>query len=78
MFEELEAHQEKAMAHEGSLKCEYKSYFFPELISLSVEEARARRRLLSDMISHETSRTVTYLSAKSYICLRRVIFIHGG
>ena len=38
MFEELEAHQEKAMAHEGSLKCEYKSYLFPELISLSVEK----------------------------------------
>ena len=38
MFEELEAHQEKAMAQEGSLKCEYKSFFFPELISLSVEE----------------------------------------
>ena len=38
MFEELEAHQEKAMAQEGSLKCEYKLYLFPELISLSVEE----------------------------------------
>ena len=38
MFEELEAHQEKAMAQEGSLKCEYKSYFFHELSSLSVEE----------------------------------------
>ena len=38
MFEELEAHQEKAMALEGSLKCEYKSYLFPELTGLSVEE----------------------------------------
>ena len=38
MFEELEAYQEKAMAHEGSLKCDYQSYFFPELISLSVEK----------------------------------------
>ena len=38
MFEELEAHQEKAMAQEGSLMCKYKSYFFPESISFSVEE----------------------------------------
>ena len=38
MFEKLEADKEKAMAQEGSLKCKYKSYFFPELSSLSVEE----------------------------------------
>ena len=38
MFEKLEAHQEKAMVQEGSLMCKYKSYFFPESISLSVEE----------------------------------------
>ena len=77
MFEELEAHQEKAMAQEGSLKCEYKSYLFPELISLSVEELERKEGSYA-MISHETSRTVTYLRAKSYICPRRVIFIHGG
>ena len=35
MFEELEVHQEKAMAQEGSLKCEYKSYLlFPTLAVL--------------------------------------------
>ena len=75
MFEELEAHQEKAMAQEGSLKCEYKSYFFPELSSLSVEELERKE---GSYRPHETSRTVTYLRAKSYICPRRVIFIHGG
>ena len=78
MFEELEAHQEKAMSQEGSLKCEYKSYLFPRVDQPLCREARARRRLLSAMIRHETSRTVTYLRAKSYICPRRVIFIHGG
>ena len=42
MFEELEAHQEKAMAQEESLKCKYKSYFFPELVSFSVEELQRK------------------------------------
>ena len=70
MFEELEAHQEKAMAQEGSLKCEYKSYFFPELISLSVEELERKEgsyRPWSVMKRHELL----------LILEQKVIFVHG-
>ena len=75
MFEKLEAHQEKAMAHEGSLKCEYKSYFFPELSSLSVEELEQKEGQKSSYNvtnRQESSRIVTNLRAKSYIYPRRV------
>ena len=72
MFEKLEAHQEKAMAQEGSLICKYKSNFFPKSISLSVEEARAKRRPKTVIKRRESSRTVSYLRAESYIYPRRV------
>ena len=67
MFEELEAHQEKAMAHEGILKCEYKLYFFPQVEQPLCRGARAKRRLLSAMISHELL----------LILEQKAIFVHG-